>query len=233
VRVRLIPGFTQTMRSWGTVEAHLPVDWDVQAIEVPDGLDFAATAETIGIRGGEGTWVGYSMGGRLSLRLALDRPDLVERLALISASPGIASAGEREHRLAADERLAHEAERAGVQVFLERWFDQRVFETLPRDAAMLDDRRRGNTVHRIAHQLRALGQAAQEPLWDRISKLSMPTLIVSGAYDRKYTEIAEQMGSAIGSQARVEQIPRAGHAVHLERPQEVAELLASWAEGSA
>jgi 2-succinyl-6-hydroxy-2,4-cyclohexadiene-1-carboxylate synthase len=233
VRMRLIPGFTQTIRSWDTVEARLPRDWDVQAIEVPDGLDFAATAETIGIRGSEGAWVGYSLGGRLALRLALDRPDLVERVALIGASPGIASAGERERRLVADERLAQQAESDGVQEFLERWYNQRMFETLPREAAMLDDRRRGNTVHRIAHQLRALGPATQEPLWDRLSKLSMPVLIVSGAYDRKYTEIAEQMGAAIGATARVEQIPRAGHAVHLERPDEVAELLVSWAEGSA
>lgn len=228
MRVRLVPGFTQTIRSWGTVEARLPRDWDVQGIDIPDGLDFAATAETIGLRGSTGTWVGYSLGGRLCLRLALDRPDLVERLVLISASPGVASAGERERRIAADERLAQEAERDGVEPFLERWLDQRVFETLPREAAMLEDRRRGNTVHRIAHQLRALGQGKQEPLWSRLGTLEMPVLIVSGAYDRKYCEIAEQMGAAI-PHARVETIPRAGHAVHLERPVEVAELLASWA----
>jgi 2-succinyl-6-hydroxy-2,4-cyclohexadiene-1-carboxylate synthase len=227
-----VHGFTQTHRSWATVEARLPSDWDVQGIEVPDGLDFSATAEAMGMRGGTGTWVGYSMGGRLCLQLALDRPDLVERLVLVSASPGIASAPERAQRRAADERLAQEAELVGVDVFLERWLAQRLFETLPPEAAMLDDRRKGNTVHRIAHQLRALGQGAQPSLWPRLGELTMPVLVVSGAYDRKYTEIADQMAAAIAS-ARLETVAKAGHAVHLERPVEVAELLTSWVDGAA
>ena len=232
MRVRLVHGFTQTHRSWATVEARLPPDWDVQGIEVPDGLDFSSTAEAIGMRGGAGTWVGYSMGGRLCLQLALDRPDLVERLVLVSGSPGIASAPERAQRRAADERLAQEAELVGVDVFLERWLSQRMFETLPPEAAMLDDRRKGNTVHRIAHQLRALGQGAQPSSWPRLGELTMPVLLVTGAYDRKYAEIADQMAAAI-STARLETVAKAGHAVHLERPVEVAELLTSWVDGAA
>lgn len=228
MRMRLVHGFTQTARSWGRVESMLPRDWDVQAIEVPDALDFAATAGAVGMRGGVGTWVGYSMGARLSLRLALDRPDLVDRLALLSGTPGTRTAGERETRRAEDERLAQEAERVGVPAFIDRWLDQRLFEALPRDAAMVDDRVLGNTVQRIAHQLRALGQGAQEPLWGRLAGLEMPVLILSGAYDRKYSEVAEQMVAAIGANARHEVVARAGHAAHLERPDEVAQLLASW-----
>ncbi len=232
MRVRLVHGFTQTIRSWEPMEASLPRDWDVQALEVPDGLDFVATAGTLGVRGGTGAWVGYSMGGRLCVRLALDRADLVERLVLLSASPGIASPAEREARLANDERRVRELERDGVEIFVDRWLSQRLFETLPRDAAMVDDRVRRNTVHRLAHQLRALGQAAQEPLWDRLGELEMPVLIVSGQWDRAYTEIAERMGAAIGANARVVTVEKAGHALHLERPTEVAELLTSWLETS-
>jgi len=229
VRLRLVHGFTQTIRSWEAVEARLPSDWDVQPLEIPDGLDFVATAETLGLRGGEGsTWVGYSMGGRLCLRLALDRPELVERLVLLSASPGIASPAEREARLATDEGRVHDLERDGVEVFLERWISQRMFETLPREAAMIDERQRRNTVRGLAHQLRALGQAAHEPMWDRLSELEMPVLVVSGQWDRAYTEIAEQIGAAIGANARVVTVEKAGHALHLERPDEVAQLLTSW-----
>lgn len=229
MRLRLVHGFTQTIRSWEAVEARLPSDWDVQPLEIPDGLDFVATAETLGLRGGEGsTWVGYSMGGRLCLRLALDRPELVERLVLLSASPGIASPAEREARLATDEGRVHDLERDGVEVFLERWISQRMFETLPREAAMIDERQRRNTVRGLAHQLRALGQAAHEPMWDRLSELEMPVLVVSGQWDRAYTEIAEQIGAAIGANARVVTVEKAGHALHLERPDEVAQLLTSW-----
>ena len=230
MRLRLVHGFTQTTRSWEPLEARLPHDWDVQAIDVPDGLDFVSTAGTLGVRGAEGTWVGYSMGGRLCIRLALDRPDLVERLVLLSASPGIASDGEREARLAADQRLVEELERDGVEVFMDRWLSQRLFETLPREAAMIDDRVRRNTVHRLAHQLRALGQGAHEPMWDRLGQLNMPVLLVSGQWDRAYTEIAEKMSAAIGANAKAVAVEKAGHALHLERPAEVAELLTSWLE---
>jgi 2-succinyl-6-hydroxy-2,4-cyclohexadiene-1-carboxylate synthase len=170
------------------------------------------------------------MGGRLGLRLAIDRPELVERLVLLSASPGIASPADRKARLAVDEARVHELERDGVEVFLERWLSQRMFETLPRAASMIDDRQRRNTVRGLAHQLRALGQAAHEPMWDRLSGLDMPVLVVSGQWDRAYTEIAEQMGAAIGANARVVTIEKAGHALHLERPDEVAHVLTSWLE---
>ena len=232
-RVRLVHGFTQTSRSWEPLEAKLPRDWDVQAIEVPDGLDFVATAGTVGVRGGHGTWVGYSMGGRLCLRLALDRADLVERLVLVSASPGIESPGEREARLASDARLVEDLERDGVEKFIDRWLSQRLFETLPRDAAMVDDRLRRNSVHRLAHQLRALGQAAHEPMWDQLGRLDMPVLVVSGQWDQAYTKIAERMGAAIGANADVVSMEKAGHALHLERPAELAKLLASWLPSDA
>jgi 2-succinyl-6-hydroxy-2,4-cyclohexadiene-1-carboxylate synthase len=228
VRVRLVHGFTQTIRAWEPLEAKLPRDWDVQPIDIPDGLDFVATAGTIALRGGTGTWVGYSMGGRLCLRLALDRPELVERLVLISTNPGIESPGARETRAAADERLVGDLERDGVAPFIDRWLSQRLFETLPREAAMVDDRVRRNTVHRLAHQLRALGQAAHEPMWARLGELEMPVLVVSGQWDRGYTEIAARAGKAIGANAEVVTVEKAGHSIHLERPAELAELLTSW-----
>jgi 2-succinyl-6-hydroxy-2,4-cyclohexadiene-1-carboxylate synthase len=134
-------------------------------------------------------------------------------------------------RRASDEQLAADAERDGVEAFLERWLEGRLFETLPRAAAQLDERRRGNTVHRLVHQLRALGQGSQEPVWDRLSTLEMPVLLVSGQWDRAYTEIAHQMQAAIGDNATHVTIPKSGHSVNLERPEELAHELMSWLEG--
>jgi len=233
VRIRLIHGFTQTAESWNPVEARLPRDWDVQALEIPDGLDFVATTEAIGQRGGgAATWVGYSMGARLCLRLALDRPEIVQRLVLVSGTAGIRSAADRRARRASDEELAADAERDGVAAFLERWLDQRLFETLPRDVAMLEERRRGNSVHRLVHQLRALGQGTQEPMWDQLGDLAMPVLLVSGQWDRTYGEIAEQMTAAIGENATHVTVPKSGHSVNLERPDDLAHVLTTWLDGS-
>ncbi len=200
----------------------------MQALEVPDGLDFDATADTLGHRGGEGVWVGYSMGARLCLRLALDRPGLVERLVLLSGTAGIESAERRAARRAADDQLARDAERDGVAPFMDRWLDQRLFETLPRSASQLEIRQRAYTVGRLGHQLRALGQGTQEPMWDRLAGLEMPVLVLTGQWDRTYREIGARMATAIGANAQLVVVEKAGHALNLERPSEVAHELTTW-----
>jgi len=221
VRFVFVHGFTQSERSWNALEVP-----DAVAIRVPDGLGFEETAYALG-DAGRATYAGYSMGGRLCLQLALDLPDRVERLALISASPGIADDGERARRVEADEQLACDIERDGVDTFLERWLAQPLFATLPLDRAAVDERKRVNTVERLTHQLRALGQGAQPNNWSRLGELSMPVLLVAGALDTKYVDIAQRMAERI-PHGRVEVIDGAGHACHLERPDAVAHALTSW-----
>jgi len=222
----LVHGFTQTADSWDPVLDALPPTVDALAVEVPEALDFDTTAAVIGARGGPATYVGYSMGGRLSLALALERPDIVQSLVLVSASPGIADERERANRRAADDQLAHDVERDGLDAFLERWLAQPLFASLPRELAGVDARRRGNSVERVTHQLRALGQGAQPSLWHRLPELQMPVLLVTGAYDRKYRELAGTMAAAIGDNAHTVTVPEAGHALHLEQPAALAALLA-------
>jgi 2-succinyl-6-hydroxy-2,4-cyclohexadiene-1-carboxylate synthase len=222
VRYALVHGFTQSEHSWDP----LGLDGAV-SLRVPDDFDFVATAHALGDAGGRTTYVGYSMGGRLCLQLALDRPETVERLVLVSASPGIADAAERAARRESDDALAREIEREGVDAFLERWLAQPMFETLSRDRAAIEDRRRANTVARLTHQLRILGQGAQPDNWDRLDELASPVLLVAGSLDTKYVEIARRMRERIGN-ARFEIVDGAGHACHLERPEHVAHLLATW-----
>jgi 2-succinyl-6-hydroxy-2,4-cyclohexadiene-1-carboxylate synthase len=152
----LVHGFTQAAGSWAPVRAH--VASPSRAVDVAVGVDFVTTADALAE--GAATYVGYSQGGRLCLQLALDRPEVVHRLVLVSASPGIADADERASRRAADERLAQEIERDGVDAFLERWLAQPLFATLPRGRADIDARRT-NTVADLTDQLRVLGQGAQ------------------------------------------------------------------------
>ena len=223
----LVHGFTQTARSWDPVRAHL--DAAATALEVPDGLDWDATVAALADAGGRGRWVGYSMGGRLALAVALTHPDVVGSLVLVSAAAGIADPAARAARVVADERLAGEVERDGLDVFLARWLAQPLFATLPPGAAGLADRRAGNSVARITHQLRALGQGAQPSYADRLGELGargVPVLLVTGALDARYCELAAALTAAIGPTARHVTVPGAGHAVHLEHPAVVAALLA-------
>src|SRR5215213_1245447 len=96
-RLVLVHGFTQTLRSWDRLAGALAETFQVVRVDLPGHggsggvqMSFADTAAAIGDAGGTATYVGYSMGGRLCLRLAVDRPDLVQALVLIGASPGLA-----------------------------------------------------------------------------------------------------------------------------------------------
>jgi 2-succinyl-6-hydroxy-2,4-cyclohexadiene-1-carboxylate synthase len=221
----LVHGFTQTPESWAPVVEQL--DATPRSPAVGDGPDFVTVANELDA--GAATYVGYSQGGRLCLQLALDQPEVVERLVLVSASPGIADAGERAARRDADERLAREIERDGVDAFLERWLAQPLFATLPRERAGIDERKTHNTVESLTHQLRVLGQGVQPSNWERLGELHMPVLLIVGELDAKYVDLAHRMAERIAG-ARVEVIAGAGHACHLEQPERVAHLLASFAE---
>ena len=181
-------------------------------------------AGLVGAAGGAGTYVGYSLGGRLCLRLALDRPDLVDGLVLVGASPGIADPVARAERRAADEALAEQVERDGVAAFLDRWLAGPLFAGLPEAAAGRAERL-ANSAEGLAYALRRLGTGVQEPLWDRLAGLRPPALLVAGEQDARFSAIARQMAAAIGPSARVAIVPGAGHAVQLERPAELAALI--------
>ena len=202
---------------------------DATALDVPVGLDFNATAAAIGATGGRGAYVGYSMGGRLCLRLALDRPDLVERLALVSASPGIADASERAARRESDERLARDVEERGVEAFLRDWLAQPLFSTLDPDSAGLADRAASHTAAQLAATLRNLGSGAQDPLWSRLAELRMPVALVTGRADAKFEQINDAMQAACSSTTDVERVHLdGGHALPLEQPAALATCLLDW-----
>jgi 2-succinyl-6-hydroxy-2,4-cyclohexadiene-1-carboxylate synthase len=235
VRVVLVHGFTQTRRSWDDVAEALAgagSDLDVAMVELPGHgeaaglrLGFVETAAYLGDTGGPATYVGYSMGGRLCLRLAVDQPDLVHSLVLVGASPGIADADARDARRRSDALLASDLEHGDVGAFLEQWLAQPLFETsTPRPHDL--EARRANPREGLAYALRTLGTGSQEPLWDRLADLEMPTVLVAGADDAKFRAIADEMAGAIGTHARTVVVEGAGHAVPLDQPEALADIVA-------
>ena len=174
-----------------------------------------ATADSLGASGGRGVYVGYSMGGRLCLRLALERPDVVEALVLVSASPGLERRAARAERRASDEELAAMVERDGVDAFLDHWLAQPLFAGVPPAAPGLRERH-ALPARYLAHCLRTLGTGAMEPLWGRLGGVAMPVALVTGTGDAKFDDIARQMldrlpGGAVHSRLD------GGHALPLEQ----------------
>ncbi len=85
-----------------------------------------------------------------------------------------------------------------------------------------------NTAAGLASSLRLAGQGAQEPLWSRLAELGrreLPVLLLAGEQDSRYVDQARRMAATIGPSASVHVVAGAGHACHLERPAEVAEVM--------
>jgi 2-succinyl-6-hydroxy-2,4-cyclohexadiene-1-carboxylate synthase len=235
-RLVLVHGFTQTARSWDPLAEHLADRHEVVAVDAPGHggsatieADLSTGATMLGATGGRATYVGYSMGGRLCLHLAVERPDLVERLVLISATGGVDDAGQRAARRQADEALAASLERDGVELFLARWVAQPMFAGLADPG--LDDRRR-NTVPGLASSLRLAGTGTQLPLWSRLSSIDVPVLLVAGRLDPKFVAAAGRMATIL-PHPTVAIVEGAGHTVHLERRDEFRELLDEWLAATA
>ncbi len=230
-RLVLVHGFTQTRRSWGPLAADLAADHEVIRVDAPGhgrsaalAADMTGGAELLGETGGRATYVGYSMGARLCLHLALARPDLVTALVLVGGTAGIGDAAERESRRRHDEALAVELETVGVAEFVRRWLAQPLFAGLDGAAAGVDARLE-NTVAGLAASLRLAGTGAQEPLWTRLSELAMPVLAVAGERDDAFRARAGQLAAVVGGNAQVAVVPGAGHAAHSEAPADFLAIL--------
>jgi 2-succinyl-6-hydroxy-2,4-cyclohexadiene-1-carboxylate synthase len=226
-RLILVPGFTQTRTSWDAVVAALAARGitDVDAIDVPNEPDFATTAHAIGDEGARAVYCGYSMGGRLCLRLAIDRPELVRGLILVSSTAGIEDPSERAARIASDEELAMFVEREGVDAFLERWLAQPLFAGVPPDAPGVADRHALNVAF-VAHGLRHLGAGTMDPMWDHLSNLAIPVGLIWGGGDVKYQRLGRLMERTIPNSVPFE-IAHSGHAIPLEQPEGLATALQS------
>lgn len=230
-RLHLLHGFTQTHRSWDAVTHKFASDFTVTSVDLPGHgtsadiqVDLPTGALLLAAALGRGTYIGYSMGARLALHIALEQPLVVDRLVLLGGTAGLPSDDERAERRASDEALAKCIERDGVDAFLDRWLAQPMFADVPDDRA---DRLR-NSAAGLAASLRLTGTGSQDSLWDRLPELSMPTLILAGERDTKFCTIGRDMAAVIGPQARFATIPDAGHAAHLEQPAPFVELLRAW-----
>jgi 2-succinyl-6-hydroxy-2,4-cyclohexadiene-1-carboxylate synthase len=165
--------------------------------------------------------LGYSMGGRLALHVALAAPKRVRALVLESASPGIADGRERDERIRADEDLAAAIEHEEIEAFIRRWEALSLFASQVNLPIAMRDRlhaqRLENSPIGLANSLRGMGAGVPPPLQDRLVELPMPTLLIVGALDEKYLALSLAMSRQL-PQAELAVVPGAGHTVHLEQP---------------
>jgi 2-succinyl-6-hydroxy-2,4-cyclohexadiene-1-carboxylate synthase len=163
--------------------------------------------------------IGYSMGGRLALYLALYFPDRFPKVILESASPGLKTEAEQIARKQHDAELADRLE-SDFPKFLMEWYEQPLFRSLKQhpNFEQIVKQRLQNCSSELAKSLRYLGIGEQPSLWDKLIAHQHPLLLLVGERDRKFISINEEMAS-LCRMAQLEIVPDAGHNIHLENPE--------------
>ena len=241
--VTLLHGFTLSGRSWREVIAKVPPGWmwvmpDLRGhgdTQIPRGAPITMDACTRDI---ERLWdhlgiershlVGYSMGGRLALHVAVSLPERTRSLLTIGAHAGLdesARAGRRQ----GDEALADRIEQFGIEPFVNYWEAQPLFAGLARRGRAFSEQLRAERLRGrpdgLAASLKGMGAGAMEPLWDQLDRISVPSTFVAGEEDTAFVAAAQRLAAAVPG-ARAVVVPRSGHAVQMQRPAVFARILA-------
>lgn len=242
----LLHGFAGSSESWSTILPWLSSLFDVICIDLPGhGRTAAPTAierytmpivardvaQIIELIGVSASVLGYSMGGRLALYLALHFPERVTGLILESASPGLEDAVAQRERAESDELLADRILRSGVPAFVADWEKHPIFTSQRRlSPALLDQQRRqrlANSAIGLAGSLRGMGAGRQPNLWPELANLKTPVLLMAGELDEKYVQISRRMVNLL-PRAQLQTFPECGHNIHLEQPEAYLACVQGW-----
>jgi 2-succinyl-6-hydroxy-2,4-cyclohexadiene-1-carboxylate synthase len=220
-------GFTENDESWRPLQEQMGIamrctllpghGWKpCPAHETSGGY----VAELARVLPDSGDLLGYSMGGRLALQLAIHHPNRVRRLVLISCHAGIRSQQERTARRNRDECLAQILEEDGIGSFVAWWQANPALRTavpLPRsEDECLRSVRLNQDPLGLAAALRTFGSGSMDDLWPLLPKVTVPVLLVAGGEDPVYCVHHQHMAKVLPN-AQAVAIPASGHAVHREQ----------------
>jgi 3-oxoadipate enol-lactonase len=171
--------------------------------------------------------VGFSLGGTIAMRIALDHPELVAGLVLVATSS-------RVNRVTADwyaQRVAMvDAADPGLRATLDRDTED-VYRQSPDElAGGLTIRRQSTSDPRgYGNACRALAALNAQPLDPELPRITAPTLIVASDLDQLCPPRASEIMAAGIPGSRLEVIKGAGHPIPVERPAELARLILDFA----
>jgi 2-succinyl-6-hydroxy-2,4-cyclohexadiene-1-carboxylate synthase len=228
--VLFIPGFMQRGDAWRPVAELLPERYPSALLDHREH-SFEGRLREIAAAGEGRVLAGYSLGGRLALRAVLREPSRYAGLVTVSTTAGIDEPEARSDRAEADDRLAAWIEASPIENVVSVWERQPLFAD--QSDALVEEQRAGRLSHDpagLALLLRTAGQGVLEPVWHELLRLELPVLAIAGDRDDGYVRAAHRIAES-APRARAAIVEEAGHAPQLQRPEEVARLIAEFLEG--
>ncbi|TYI93765.1 hypothetical protein E1A91_D02G156900v1 [Gossypium mustelinum] len=146
------------------------------------------------------TLVGYSMGARIALYMALKFSDKIEGAVILSGSPGLEDAVARKIRRAKDDSKARSIVTHGLQLFLNTWYSGGL-----RKRSLWEDLK-----HCKVPLMLVVGENDEK--FKRVTQ-------------KMWHEIGHDRDDAVSKLHQMVVVPSCGHAVHLENPLPIIRLV--------
>ena len=232
----LIHGFTGSNESFKTSIRYLRQYFKVIAIDMighgksfdknPNNYSFERSVELIKdilieLNLKKTNLLGYSLGGRLALHLAINSTQLINKLILCSTSPGIKDKSDRKARQNSDSYLADLLLDQGIGGFVDYWESLSLWRSEKRLSYKIKNTMRKIRLSQeplgLINSLNSQGQGIQKYILKNLKKIQNKTLIFAGEKDEKYIKYSYEIQKNI-EDSKVKIVPNSGHNLILENP---------------
>lgn len=168
--------------------------------------------------------IGFSLGGIIAQGFALAHPQMIDRLALVSAVAGRTA----EERTIVQKRYRALGEKGGsshVTASLNRWFTDEFIEA---NRELLEQRlARGRTTDRECYAA-AYRVLAECDLGDELHNIAAPTLVMTGEHDQGSNPRMSRLMAERIPNSELHILDRLKHSILVEAPDLVAEKLGTF-----
>ncbi|CAM6124850.1 unnamed protein product [Calypogeia fissa] len=169
---------------------------DTQGAWSMEGLGAALKQLLRKLERGKVTLVGYSMGARIALYMALRHSEQISAAIIVSGSPGLQNPLAQKVRAAQDDALAVLLRDNELQSFVDSWYRQplwRSLQTHPDFEVLKRARSENQSSNLLGKALTSFSTGQQPSLWEDLGHCQVPLLMVVGELDKKFVGIAHQM----------------------------------------